>query len=137
MLILICTLTNPCQVLEDALSDIYPLEESDLAIIEKYTEDLGEKVIRLIGMTLEEMEPASLFAANGVARVQVNRRNNSESTWHRATELKGPNDHSGPVIKVESSEGDLKSIVVWYASHPTVLSMNQWSGDYAGFAQIE
>lgn len=129
--------THTGPVLADALSDIYPLEESDLAIIEKYTEDLGEKVIRLIGMALEEMEPASLFAANGVARFQVNRRNNSESTLHRATELKGPNDHSVPVIKVESSEGDLKAIVFGYACHPTVLSMNQWSGDYAGFAQIE
>ena len=129
--------THTGPVLADALLDIYPLEESDLAIIEKYTEDLGEKVIRLIGTALEEMQPASLFSANGVARFQVNRRNNSEGTLHRATELKGPNDHSVPVIRVESTEGDLKAIVFGYACHPTVLSMNQWSGDYAGFAQIE
>lgn len=129
--------THTGPVLNGALLDIYPLEETDLAIIKKYTKTLGEKVIRLIGTALEEMEPAFLSSANGVARFQVNRRNNSEGALHRATELNGPNDHSVPVIKVESPEGDLKAIVFGYACHPTVLSLNQWSGDYAGFAQIE
>lgn len=129
--------THTGPVLNGALLDIYPLEEADLVIIKKYTKALGEKVIQLIGTALDDMNPAFLYAENGVARFQVNRRNNSENTLHRATELKGPNDYSVPVIKVESSEGDLKAIVFGYACHPTVLSLNQWSGDYAGYAQID
>ena len=42
-----------------------------------------------------------------------------------------------PVIKVLNTKGDLKAVAFGYSCHPTVLDLYQWSGDYAGFAQLE
>ncbi len=91
----------------------------------------------LVGKALKDLEPAELFAQNGVTRFQVNRRNNKESSLLEQTELKGPNDHAVPVIKVLGKSGKLKAIAFGYACHPTVLDQYQWSGDYVGFAQLE
>ena len=33
--------------------------------------------------------------------------------------------------------GDLKAVAFGYSCHPTVLNLYKWSGDYAGFAQLE
>jgi len=46
------------------------------------------------------MEPVQIYSQNGVARFQVNRRNNDELTLILQTELKGPNDYAVPVLKV-------------------------------------
>jgi neutral ceramidase len=86
---------------------------------------------------LKSMEPVALQAQNGVTRFQVNRRNNRESSLVQQTELKGPNDYAVPVIKVVNAKGKLKAIAFGYSCHPTVLNDYQWSGDYAGFAQLE
>ena len=67
----------------------------------------------------------------------MNRRNNKESELTSFTELKGPNDYSVPVLKVEDKKGMPKVIVFGYACHATVLDGYQWSGDYPGFAQLE
>lgn len=44
---------------------------------------------------------------------------------------------SQPVIKIESLDKQLLAVVFGYACHPTTLSINKFSDDYAGFAQIE
>jgi hypothetical protein len=67
----------------------------------------------------------------------VNRRNNDAATLDTQTELKGPNDHAVPVIKVVDTHGDLMAVAFGYACHPTVLDGYAWSGDYPGFAAIE
>ena len=117
--------------------DIYPLDSDQVIKIKKYTDQLAENIISLVGKALHSMEPAKLYSGNGITRFQVNRRNNSESLLNAQTELKGPNDYSVPVIKVVNSSGKIMAIAFGYACHNTVLSGYQWSGDYAGFAQSE
>jgi neutral ceramidase len=124
-------------VLDEALSDIYPLDPHQVKKIRKYTAQLEDKIVALVGKSLQAMQPAKIFSANGVARFQVNRRNNDASTLDVQSDLNGPNDYAVPVIKVESQSGDLLALAFGYACHNTVLANYQWSGDYAGFAQLE
>lgn len=129
--------THTGPVLENALSDIYPLNADQREAIVQYTQEFEEKIVALVDQALNSMEAVQLYAENGVTRFQVNRRNNSESTLDRQTELKGPNDYAVPVIKVINKAGDVMAVAFGYACHPTVLSNYDWSGDYAGFAQLE
>ncbi len=129
--------THSGPVLSDALISIYPANESQQKDIDQYTNRLGEKIVALVGKALNSMEPAQLYSGNGVTRFQVNRRNNVESTLSLQTDLNGPNDYAVPVIKVENKKGELMAIMFGYACHNTVLAGYKWSGDYAGFAQME
>ncbi len=136
-IILSSTHTHTGPVLMDALFDIYPLEEEHLRVIKKYSDDLENKIVYLVGEALNSMVPATLFSENGVVRFGVNRRNNTESTLIQQTELKGPNDYAVPVLKVESENGEMLAVVFGYACHTTTLGIYEFSGDYAGFAQLE
>ena len=129
--------THTGPVLEDALYDIYPLDETRIKRIEKYTRQLQEKIVALVGEALNDMPPAQLFAANGVVRFQVNRRNNNASTLSIQSDLNGPNDYAVPVLSARRKTGELMTVLFGYACHPTVLNGYEWSGDYPGFAQID
>jgi len=52
-------------------------------------------------------------------------------------ELAGPVDHEVPVLAVSGQDGKLKAVVFGYACHAAVLSGDQWSADYPGFAEAE
>ncbi len=129
--------THTGPVLEDALYDIYPLDEVELKKIKDYSKSLEKKIVELVGEALANLKPAKVYSNNGVVRFQVNRRNNTEALLDRQTSLNGPNDYAVPVIRVEDEKGDLLAVAFGYACHPTVLSFYQWSGDYPGFAQLE
>src|SRR5439155_3646460 len=75
----------------------------------------------------------------GSAGFGVNRRNNREADVPKLIQqgaLKGPVDHAVPVLAVFLPDGKLKAVLFGYACHNTVMSFYQWSGDYAGFAQM-
>ncbi len=129
--------THTGPVLKNALYDIYPLNPGEIAKIEEYTIWLKDEIIALVSKAFSSLKPANIYAENGVARFQVNRRNNNETTLLQQTELKGPNDYAVPVLKVENRKGKTIAVAFGYACHSTVLSINRWSGDYPGFAQIE
>jgi len=129
--------THSGPVLTDALPDIYPLDAEQLAKISQYSATLEDQLVALVGDAIKNKEPVTLSAQNGVTRFQVNRRNNNAAVLPRLTELQGPNDYAVPVIKVLTAAGKLKAITFGYACHPTVLDIYEWSGDYAGFAQLE
>lgn len=129
--------THTGPVLSDALAAIYPVNASQQKDIDAYTNQLGQKLVALVEQAIHAMEPAKLYSGNGVTRFQVNRRNNVESTLELQSQLNGPNDYAVPVIRVENSKGQLMAITFGYACHNTVLAGYKWSGDYAGFAQLE
>ncbi len=123
-------------VLEDALYDIYPLDDARRLAVARYSAKLEEQLVTLVRQAFADLEPVQIFAENGVSRFQVNRRNNDAATLHLQTDLNGPNDYAVPVIKVLDKTDRVKAIAFGYACHPTVLSFYQWSGDYPGFAQL-
>jgi neutral ceramidase len=129
--------THSGPVLEEALYDIYPLDTEQLALVKSYSQWLEQRVLTLVEEAHQNLRPAKLYAANGVARFQVNRRENAERDIASKTTLAGPIDHAVPVTKIEDQAGNLLAILFGYACHPTVLDHYSWSGDYPGFAQIE
>jgi hypothetical protein len=129
--------THSGPVISRALQYIYPMTEQDWKVVDKYTEQLTEKLFKLVDQAMKNLQPAHIYTHNGITRFQVNRRNNKENGITPTTELNGPNDYAVPVIKIETPDKQLLAVVFGYACHPTALSINQFSGDYAGFAQIE
>lgn len=129
--------THSGPVLEHALVDIYPLDEEQRRKIRAYSDELADKMVQLVEQAYADIAPAEIHTGSGSARFQVNRRNNDASTLVEQSELAGPSDYAVPVLKVTTPEGDLKALTFGYACHPTVLGMNEWSGDYPGFAQME
>ncbi|SMO62446.1 neutral/alkaline non-lysosomal ceramidase N-terminal domain-containing protein [Fodinibius sediminis] len=129
--------THTGPVLGHSLQDIYPLNQEETGKINRYTDALVDRIVQLVQQAFNDLEPSEIYKGSGVARFQVNRRNNEAATLFRKSDLEGPNDYAVPVLKVLNSEGELKALTFGYACHPTVLSSNQWSGDYPGFAQLE
>ena len=126
-------------VLRRALYDIYPLDETQLSLIENYSADLEGKIVETVGKALSNLAPARLAAGQGTAGFAVNRRNNLEAGVPQLIAqgaLKGPVDHSVPVLAVYLPDGKLKTVLFGYACHNTVMGFYKWCGDYAGFAQL-
>jgi len=126
-------------VLRGALYDAYPLNDAHKEVISRYSNELEGKIVETVGRALAAFAPAQLAAGQGITRFAVNRRNNLESAipqLRAANALKGPVDHSVPVLSVTDANGALKAVVFGYACHNTSMNIYQWAGDYAGFAQM-
>ena len=126
-------------VLRGALRDVYPLDASQITPIENYSAGLEVKMVETVGKALADLAPARLAAGQGSAGFAVNRRNNLEPSVPKLIAegaLKGPVDHSVPVLAVCRPDGTLKAVLFGYACHNTVMDFYQWCGDYAGFAQL-
>ncbi len=136
-IILNCSHTHSGPVMRDTLANWYPLDAEMERKVKKYSEDLEEKIVDMVGRAIIRMIPVEIYSGNGIARFQVNRRNNPEPMSEFYTDLNGPNDYSVPVIKVEKKTGGIMAVAFGYACHSTVLSFYQICGDYPGFAQIE
>lgn len=138
-IILSASHTHCGPVLRGALHDIYPLDDAQRALINAYSEKLEVQILETIGKALADLAPARLASGQGKTSFAVNRRNNLEPDVPQliaSGELKGPVDHSVPVLAVYLPDGKLKAVVCGYACHNTTLAFNQWCGDYAGFAQM-
>ncbi len=112
------------------------------ALIEAYAERLHTEVVAAIGAAIADLAPARVQWGSGLATFAVNRRENVPQTdvpeRRERGELVGPFDHDVPVLSVRSpEEGKLRAVLFGYACHATVLGLQQWCGDYPGYAQIE
>lgn len=121
--------------LRDNLTDMYPFSPEMAKKIDAYTEQLGGRMVDVIGAALNDLKPARLTHGRGTARFAVNRREPTPNGIINGRNPEGPVDHDVPVLKVEAADGTLRAVVFGYACHNTTLSFYQWCGDYAGFAQ--
>ncbi|OHB66016.1 MAG: hypothetical protein A2V70_13260 [Planctomycetes bacterium RBG_13_63_9] len=132
--------THTSPVLRDALYDIYPLDEEQVALIEEYSLALEKTMVATVAEALSELTPATLWAGEGTTNFAVNRRNNREAevpdVLARGATLTGPVDHSVSVLAVRGQPSGLRAVVFGYACHSTTLDSYEWSGDYGGFAQM-
>jgi hypothetical protein len=124
--------THSGPVLRGALYDIYPLDDEQLARIEKYSTELETRLVETVARALDEMEPVNLALGSSSASFGANRRGLRTA----ATGATAPVDHIVPVLSVRSAQGQPRAILFGYACHNTTLDINQWNGDYAGFAQL-
>ncbi|NMC19164.1 MAG: hypothetical protein GYA33_01980, partial [Thermogutta sp.] len=133
--------THSGPVLENALYDIYPLDETQRAAISRYTRRLEAIAVETAGRALQALQPAALAVFEGTADFAVNRRNNREaevpSLLKSGKPLQGPVNHRVPGMIVRDPQGKPLAVVFGYACHATVLDGYQWSGDYPGFGQLE
>jgi hypothetical protein len=121
------------------LVDYYPVEAAQEKLVDEYTTLMESRMVALIGAALEKLTPVSLEYGRGQTDFAVNRRNNREAdvpVLQSKGQLKGPVDHSVPVLKVTAADGKVLAILFGYACHPTTLSFTKWCGDYPGFAQL-
>jgi hypothetical protein len=127
--------------LGDDLVDYYPVDAEQVALVEEYTDRMVAKSVALVGESLSKLAPAKLEMGQGKTTFAVNRRNNRESEvpelLAKGLPLKGPVDHTVPVMTVTRLDGKLQAVLFGYACHPTTLSFTTWCGDYPGFAQVE
>ncbi len=116
------------------------LDEANRKLVDEYAEFIQEQTVAVAGQAIADLGPAKLSWGSGTATFAANRRNNPEGEVPKRREagkLVGPQDHDVPVLAVRGEDDKLKAVVFGYACHNTTLSSFQWSGDYAGYAQIE
>ena len=128
--------THSGPVLVDALWDLYPLNDIQKQRITTYTKKFELQIETIVRKALSSMKPVNISSENGISRFAVNRRNNIENQIDAQTDLKGPSDYAVPVIRVTDQKGKIIALTFGYACHNTVLHGYEWSGDYAGYAQI-
>jgi len=131
--------THTGPVVGHNLITMYPLDEEQARRVKDYTAFLTDALVSVAAEALGSLEPAELAWETGRCDFAVNRRNNKEPDVPRLRAelaLQGPNDFDVPVLRVQGPGGKLKAVVCGYACHCTVLSFYQFTGDYAGFAQI-
>ncbi len=76
----------------------------------------------------------------GKCNFAVNRRENPADqvpALRQKLSLKGPVDHDVPVLVAKGADGNPLGILTQYACHCTTLDYDKYSGDYAGYTQIE
>lgn len=132
--------THTGPVVGKNLGAMYTLDATQQRRVEEYSAFLRSSVEQTVADAVNDLEPVTVTYGLGEASFAVNRRNNREADVPKlraAGELKGPVDHSAPVLAIRNQSKQLKSVVFGYACHATVLSFYQWSGDWPGFAQIE
>lgn len=137
--VLACSHTHSGPVVGTNLITMYPINEAQRKRIEEYAAVLREQVVDVVSEAMKDIEPADLAWENGLCDFAVNRRNNDQSKVPELREklaIKGPSDHSVPVLRVRDADGKLKAVAFGYACHNTTLDQYQFSGDYAGYAQI-
>jgi hypothetical protein len=122
---------------DDNLTGEHSAEQREKII--RYSEIVEDKIVDIVGKALSSLQPAKVYSGQGVTRFAVNRRlHRSKTTVNELSkELEGPYDHSVPVFKITNSAGELLTVVFGYACHNTTLGIYKFSGDYAGFAQIQ
>ncbi len=122
------------------LVDYYPIEAEQVKLVDEYTDLMVRRMADMISESITNLAPASLNMGEGHATFAVNRRNNKEaevpSIIAKGEPLKGPVDHTVPVMTVTGTDNNLIAILFGYACHPTTLNFTKWCGDYPGFAQI-
>jgi hypothetical protein len=136
-LMLTASHTHCGPVLLENLPDAHPLPDEQIPLLQKYRDELEEKLVRLVQEAVRDLRPATLWQGKGTARFAVNRRQVTERGIINGFNPDGPVDHDVPVLEVRAADGTVRAVVFGYACHNTTLQFFQWCGDYAGFAQQE
>lgn len=142
--VLATTHTHSGPVVADNLRTMYALDDAAMAMVRRYSTQLVDKVVSVVGDAIADLRPAAFTWTVGRAHFAVNRRSNPEQEVPQrraADRLAGPVDHDVPVLVVrdphQSGDEGVRAVAVGYACHATVLSGYEWSGDWPGYAQIE
>ena len=128
--------THSGPVVDRMLGLMYPMNPQQWADVEAYTSELEDKIVKLVGASLQSLRPAHLSFGHGEAGFAMNRRERTSNGVIIGVNREGPVDNDVPVLRVDDPQGRLRAVVFGYACHNTTAGESlQVSGDYAGFAQ--
>ena len=114
------------------------LEGDERKHMERYAEQLTDRLVEVVQKALENQQPAKLEIARGSVPFAANRRVLKEGKWSGFGAVpEAPVDHELAVLKVTSDDGKVLALVCNYACHNTTLRGNfmQIHGDWAGSAR--
>ena len=122
--------THTGPLIRGNLSLMFDLNAEQQKRVDEYSSQLIEKLVAVAAAALNDLAPANLWFGNGIAKFAMNRRQKLNPA--------GPSDYDVPVLKITAPGGKLRAVLFGYACHNTTLTgeFYQFSGDYAGFAQI-
>lgn len=136
-LLLSSTHTHAGPVLRANLAIAYSMTDEESAQVNAYTAQFEDKIIQLIGIALENLQPARLSFGRTEVTFGVNRRVKKKDRYVIGVNRGGPVDHEVPFLVVDGEEGNLRGLVFSYACHNTTIPgrVYHFHGDYAGTAQ--
>jgi len=102
--------------------NFYGLSPEQIQLSRQYMETLQQKLLRLIGQSIENLAPARLAYTHARAGFAMNRRLKTEQGYRISPNPDGPVDHEVPVLRVDNPDGKLQAVVFGYACHCTTLS---------------
>jgi len=124
-------------VVRDNLADMYEMSDEHRKTLAAYNAQLQAWMAEAIRDALADLKPAHLGVGQGQAGFAVNRRKPTPTGVVNDENREGPVDHSVPVLRVADPSGKLRAVLFGYACHNTTLAIQEFCGDYAGFAQAE
>ncbi len=123
-----CSHTHCGPALDQSLTHMLDMKEEDWKQVREYQLWLDARITEAIDTAIADLKPAQLATGTGKCGFASNRRPPIGT---------GPIDHEVPMLRILSADGAmLRGVIFGYACHNTVMSFYQWSGDYAGFAQL-
>ena len=115
------------------------LSEERQKLTIEYCGRLENALVKLVGDVLADCTPAQLSYSHARAGFAMNRRLKNPDPdgepYLNHPNPDGPVDHDVPVLQVTWKDPARRAILFGYACHNTTLYVNQYAGDYAGFAQ--
>ena len=120
--------THCAPLLAGVLPNLFSMDvpPEHLALTERYTRELTDKIEQVALAALADRQPAHLGWAVGQVDFAANRRT---GTTYR------PIDHDLPMLFVTDDAGRVRAIFASYACHCTTLQWNFIHGDWSGCAQ--
>lgn len=113
------------------------LPDDHRARLQRYENELVEKLVAVAQQAIEKRRPGRLSVAYGKVGFARNRRVLENGQWKGfGVQADGPVDHRLPVLAAHDTDGNLITLLATYACHCTTEtgSFNEISGDWAGFA---
>ena len=129
------THTGPSQTTTKAASGNMTADDAEKLF--DYTRWMSDRVVKVAVEAFKNQKPAKLSHGVGVAGFVMNRREATPRGVILGVNPRGPVDRSVPVLRIESTVGELMAVLFQAAAHNTTLTGRHYDlcGDYAGFAQ--
>ncbi len=138
--IVLCTThSHTAPQLDDVLPNLYstPLREDERQNMATTSRRTVDAVIRIVGESIDRLQPATLGFGTGRADFAINRRVLKNSVWSGFGVVEdGPVDRSVRVIHAKRPDGSTIAVVYQYACHCTSIApeLNKISADWAGLS---
>ena len=120
---------GPCA--GDILPLYFDLPQDKQAVIDRYTEEMMQRVVQAMDEAVAGFERVRLTFGQGLAGFGVNRRRVRPDSRSLPTVV----DQDVPVLAAWGVDGGLRAVTFGYACHATACIGYKINGDYPGYAQ--